>query len=76
MPTEPINPKVLARIKRRQERMSAWVDEQAPYALADQRHTVPNTPERAYWHYGYAVALKDVLRLLEEPASTDRSADK
>lgn len=30
----------------------------------EQRHMDEETPESAYWHYGYYVALCDVLRLL------------
>jgi hypothetical protein len=39
--------------------------DEAPYVTADQRHLDENTPERAYWHYGYQAALSDVLRLME-----------
>jgi hypothetical protein len=32
----------------------------------EQLHTTEGTSERIYWHYGYMVALCDVLRLLED----------
>ena len=34
-------------------------------ASQDQRHLVQGTDERAYWHHGYASALKDMLRILQ-----------
>ena len=33
-------------------------------AVQEQRHLDAGTPEREYWHYGYMVALRDVIRLL------------
>lgn len=33
-------------------------------ASRDQKHLNEGTPERAYWHHGYAMALKDTLRML------------
>lgn len=50
--------------KRRQEIMKTLSDE-APYAMIDQKHLDANTPERAYWHLGYAAALKDIERMVE-----------
>ena len=32
--------------------------------LASHRHLDEGTPERAYWHAGYASALRDLLNLL------------
>jgi hypothetical protein len=56
--------KLMAQIERRRAAMSKWLDENAPYAQADQAHLRANTPERAYWHYGYMIALRDVALLL------------
>ena len=41
-----------------------WLEAEAPYAAFDQKHLDADTPERAYWHYGYQAALTDVLNLL------------
>ena len=60
----PTDQKKIDSIRRREERLSAWLDDHAPYARADQQHLRANTPERAYWHYGYMIALRDVLTLL------------
>lgn len=46
--------------------------EEAPYVTADQRHLDANTPERAYWHYGYQAALADVLTIIEGRSSRER----
>ncbi len=41
-----------------------WLDEQKFAVKVEQAHLRDGTKERAYWHYGYMVALKDVLGLL------------
>lgn len=61
-----LNKEKLDQIRRQQEQVAAWLDEQCPYAMVDQKHLEEATPERTYWHYGYHAALRDVLRLLEE----------
>jgi hypothetical protein len=61
----------LERLAQRRDRIAAWLEDEAPYARADQTHQRANTPERSYWHYGYMIALQDVLRLLQaEPTDT------
>jgi hypothetical protein len=53
--------------KRLQERADAigkWLSDNAPYVTADQKHLDENTPERAYWHYGYRAALLDAIKYL------------
>jgi hypothetical protein len=51
------------------------IADEAPYITADQRHLDANTPERAYWHYGYQAALRDVLALAER-STEDRCSRK
>jgi len=51
------------------ESIREWMAEDAPYAIADQRHLDGNTPERAYWHFGYETALGDILKLAEQFSS-------
>ncbi len=53
-----------AALRERADDLSAWLRENAPGCHAEQRHLDEGTPERAYWHYGYATAIKDVLALL------------
>lgn len=49
------------KLQRRADEIGAWLTDNAPYCTADQRHLDENTPERAYWHYGYRAALLDVI---------------
>lgn len=55
------------RIAQRIDVLAQWLHDNAPCCFADQRHLDADTPERAYWHYGYLVALRDVQRLQENP---------
>ena len=41
-----------------------WLMEQRPQVFEEQKHCVEGTIERIYWHYGYRVALMDVLNQL------------
>lgn len=53
----------------RADGLDAWLSEHAPAIKDEQRHTDEGTRERAYWHYGYMVALRDVLSLLSNGKS-------
>lgn len=46
--------------------LQLWLEEHGTDCEAQQRHLDEGTPERAYWHHGYAAGLRDVLRLLRE----------
>jgi hypothetical protein len=48
-----------------QERLDGIEQGQYDLASRDQRHLDAGTDERAYWHHGYASALKDALRILQ-----------
>jgi len=54
----------LSLLRRRRDGIREWLDDEAPYADADQRHLDADTAERAYWHHGYQAALTDVLAML------------
>ena len=41
-----------------------WLLNNYPEVFEEQKHTDEGTQERVYWHYGYIVALSDVLRWL------------
>jgi hypothetical protein len=58
--------KVTPSLQRRRDGIRDWLDEEAPYTAADQRHLDSDTPERAYWHHGYQAALTDVLEMLTD----------
>lgn len=57
----------LALIAQRIDGLTEWLAENAPYGAGDQKHLDEHSVERAYWHYGYLMALKDMKRLLERP---------
>jgi hypothetical protein len=71
-----IDSRIISAIQTRLKGIRGWMDEAAPYATADQRHLDSNTPERAYWHFGYQTALQDILTLAEQCSSPKhRSGD-
>ena len=67
-----LDPKIILAIQTRMQGIQEWMAEEAPYAVADQRHLDLNTRERAYWHFGYQSALQDVLNLAETYSSPER----
>ena len=51
-------------LQKRCDGQLSWLEENFPEVFREQLHTVKDTQERVYWHYGYAIALCDVLDLL------------
>ena len=52
--------------------------EQAPVVFDEQLHITEGTRERVYWHYGYQVAIGDVLAYLtgdREPSRSSQDSD-
>lgn len=58
-------------LKSRLDGIMKWLEENQSECRTEQRHLDEGTQERAYWHYGYAVAIRDVLALLGD-ASTPK----
>ena len=48
-----------------QERLDGINVDGMEAASKEQRHTEEGSIERAYWHHGYAMALRDTLLLLD-----------
>lgn len=48
-------------LETRRAGIQEWLRENAPYVFADQKHLDEHSLARAYWHYGYMVALSDAL---------------
>jgi hypothetical protein len=68
----------ISAIEKRASDLQEWLQKNAPASLADQKHLDEGTQERVYWHYGYMVALRDVLRFLtdsHEPNQKSYSSD-
>jgi hypothetical protein len=54
------------KLTQRRDGHKEWLQDNAPFCFVDQKHLDENTPARAYWHYGYMVALTDVLNQMEK----------
>jgi hypothetical protein len=67
-----IDAKTEDKLRERIEELKQWLSDEAPYIASDQRHLDAHTPERAYWHYGYLAALRDVIKLAEPSPSRKR----
>lgn len=57
---------MIDKFQERADGIGKWLNDNAPYCFADQKHLDENTPERAYWHYGYRAALIDVMKQLKK----------
>jgi len=55
-------------LQKRIDGIEAWLSEIGSSCQIEQRHCEEGTVERAYWHYGYMVALRDALDLLKRNA--------
>jgi hypothetical protein len=44
--------------------LEKWLRAHAPDCATAQAHMIEGAPERAYWHYGYLIALRDVAEWL------------
>jgi len=53
-------------LRDRLEKTKRWLAENAPDIDEHQAHLDKGTPEEAYWQYGYFIALRDALNLLEQ----------
>lgn len=47
----------------RADALREWLEREHPECSQEQRHLIDGSPERAYWHHGYLMALRDVLNL-------------
>ena len=59
-----IEPEKLERIEARIDALRQYLLQECPECFTEQRHTREHSQERIYWHYGYFVALRDVLKLI------------
>ena len=60
------------KVQDRANALRAWLRENSPVCFVEQKHLEEGSQERVYWHYGYMVALRDVMRLMTgEPVSSD-----
>lgn len=52
-------------LRERAEGLEQWLRENAPKVTSEQAHLDSGSEARAYWNYGYVVALRDVLSLVD-----------
>ena len=55
---------VVSRIKERELASFEWLKANAPDVLDERRLQYCGASEHIYWHYGCAMALRDVMRML------------
>lgn len=52
---------------RRVNAQQDWLRTHDPKVFEEQKHADPlPSSERSYWHYGYMVALRDVISMIEQ----------
>jgi hypothetical protein len=54
---------ILDALKKRRDGLSEALN--GDPCFTDQKHTDEGTQERIYWHYGYLIAVRDIINLLE-----------
>lgn len=57
---------------RRIEGIREWLRENHPHVADEQKHLDGGSVERAYWHYGYLVALLDARARLARGDSDEQ----
>ena len=65
------NMEFVAALESRRDDLITWLENHGPECEIEQSHLDEGTEERTYWHFGYLVAIKDMLALLGN-ASTPR----
>jgi hypothetical protein len=60
-------------VQARVDGLRDWLKENGATCFKEQRHLDEGTSERIYWHYGYMIALQDVLRFLTGEKLTERN---
>jgi hypothetical protein len=53
-------------ISQRIAELTRWLGESASDCTTTQKHLEEGSIERAYWHYGYLCALRDVVAAIEK----------
>lgn len=52
-------------VHERANELAVWLTQNGNGCFEEQAHLDTNTSERVYWHYGYIIALQDVLTFLQ-----------
>jgi hypothetical protein len=59
-------------IERRIGDLSTWLMQNASYCGKEQAHLSAGSREQAYWHHGYAIALRDIRAFLRRQRRSRR----
>ena len=57
-------------LESRRDEITRWLEENGPECGEEQRHLDEGSEERTYWHFGYLMAIKDVLALFGNASTT------
>ena len=66
----------ISAVEKRAADLRDWLEKNAPESLIEQKHLDEGTRERVYWHYGYMVAVRDVLKFLTDSSVPSRKSYK
>jgi hypothetical protein len=66
----------LSAVERRIKDTAEWLKKNGGNFSSEQKHLDEGSQERIYWHYGYLVALKDMMRFLTGEAPPSRKSYK
>lgn len=53
-------------LEKRIEGLKNWLKKEKSEIFIEQKHCEEGTIERIYWHYGYMMALVDIVNKMEE----------
>jgi hypothetical protein len=71
-----IEPEKIERIEVRIDALRQYLLRECPQCFTEQKHVREHArQERTYWHYGYLVALRDVLRLIDSKHHSGDNGD-
>ena len=45
--------------------LTSWLKDHAPFVADEQNHLNEGSVEKAYWHYGYLMGLRDAKEMLD-----------
>lgn len=66
----------IQRMEKRVEGQTRWLKENYPEVFEEQKHLDGGSPERAYWHYGSMIALRDTVALLQRSEFANKGEEE
>lgn len=62
----------IQRAEKRRDGIRKWLKENHPETFEEQKHCDGGTPERAYWHHGYMMGIRDLIALFQSSDFTTK----